>query len=176
MYVQHNQGREHGRGGRSFGRNGGCGHGNNNEERGKMNKQNWCGRGRGRVRGGHSNRPNVECYNCGKYGYYAKDFYAEKKVEENANLVEEDEKKDEGILMMENEGITLNSDILWYLETGAMNRMCEHKHLFIDIQDINDGHVSFGDSTKVPVKGRRKICFSQKEEKEDTIDDIYYVP
>jgi len=34
------------------------------------------------------------------------------KVEENANLIEEDETKDKGILMMTNEDITMDSDIV----------------------------------------------------------------
>ena len=97
-------------------------------------------------------------------------------MEENENLVEEDETKDEGILMMSNEGVTLDSDMVRYLDTGASNHMCGHKHLFIDIQDIEDGYVSFGDSTKVLDKGRGKICFSQKNGKEGTVENVYYVP
>jgi len=80
-------------------------------------------------------------------------------VEENANLVEEDETKDEGILMMANEGIIMDSNMVWYLDIDVSNHMCGHKHLFFDIQEIEDGHVSFGDSTKVPFKGRGKFCF-----------------
>jgi len=90
--------------------------------------------------------------------------------------VEEDETKEEGILMMANEGVTLDSDMIWYLDTGGSNHMCGHKHLFLDIQEIEDGHVSFGDSTKVPIKGRGQIFFSQNEEKEGTMEDVYYVP
>jgi len=54
----------------------------------------------------------------------------------------------------------MNSDMVWYLDTGASNHICRHKHLFVDIQEIEDRHVSFGDSTKVPIKG--KICFSRR--------------
>jgi len=81
-------------------------------------------------------------------------------VEGNTNLVKEDETKDEGILMMANEGITLDSDMVWYMDTGASNYMCIRKHLFADIQEFEDEYVSFEDSTKVPVKGRGNICFS----------------
>jgi len=77
--------------------------------------------------------------------------------------------------MMVNEGVTLDSDMVWYLEIGASNHMREHKYLFVDIQEIEDEHGFFGDSTSVPVKGRRKICFLQKDEKECTMEDIYYV-
>jgi len=47
--------------------------------------------------------------------------------------------------------------------------MCRHTHLFVDILEIEDGHVSFGDSTKVPIKGKGKIFFFPKEWK-----DKYY--
>jgi len=84
---------------------------------------------------------------------------------EESNLVEGDEIKDEGILTMANEGITLNSDMVWYLDNGASNHMCRHKHLFIDIHEIKDGHVSFGDSTKVSAKGRGKYVFPKRTKK-----------
>ena len=34
--------------------------------------------------------------------------------------------------------------------------MCGHKHLFVNIQEIEDGHVSFGDLKKIPIKSRKK--------------------
>jgi len=104
---------------------------------------------------------------------YVSNCYAKKKVEEDANLVEEDE----GILMMANEGILTNNDMVWYLDTSASNHMYAHKHLFVDIREIEDRHMSFGDSTKVPIKGKGKKCFSQKDGKTGTMKkDVYYVP
>ena len=51
----------------------------------------------------------------------------------NANLVKEDETKEEGILMMANEDVPMNSDVIWYLDTSASNHMCGNKNLFLDI-------------------------------------------
>ena len=56
----------------------------------------------------------------------------------------------------------MDSDMVWYLDTGASNHMCGHKHLFLDIQEIEDEHVSFGDSTKVAIKGWGKSMFFSK--------------
>jgi len=105
---------------------------------GQMNHQNWCARGRDHRRDDRSNPLNIECYNYNKYGHCVKECYAKMRVEENTNLMEEDETKDEGILMMGKEDVTLDSDMIWYLDTGANNHMCEHKHLFLDIQEIED--------------------------------------
>lgn len=127
--MQHNREREQGCGGRGYGRSADCRRGNNNEERGQMNQQKRCGRSHYRGRGGRSNRPNIKCYSCVKYGHCKKDCYTEKKVEVDVNLVKENETKDEGIPMMTNEGITLDSDMVWYLDTGTSDLMCGHKHL-----------------------------------------------
>jgi hypothetical protein len=84
--------------------------------------------------------------------------------------------KRDGVLMMAYKNIIPDSDTVWYLDTGASNHMCGHKHLFAEMQEVEDGHVSFGDASKVRVKGRGKIYFSQKDGKEGSIEDVYHVP
>jgi len=172
MYAENNRGRGRGRGGRFGGR--GRGGNYNSEEKKQPNQQNWRGRGRGRGRGSWSSRASVECYNCGKPGHYANECWSEKKVKENANLVEKE--ANDGVLMMAHKDTTSESDTIWYLDTGASNHMCGHKHLFVEMKEIDDGHVSFGDASKVQVKGRGKIWFYQKDGKEGHIENVYYVP
>ena len=50
--------------------------------------------------------------------------------------------------MMANDENDTNNETVWYLDTGASNHMCGHKHLFTEMRVIEDGHVSFGDASK----------------------------
>ena len=49
------------------------------------------------------------------------------------------------------------------------------KHLFTDLREINYGFVSFGDASKVEVKGKGEISFSKIEGRQRKIEDIYFV-
>ncbi|GJV97013.1 retrovirus-related pol polyprotein from transposon TNT 1-94 [Tanacetum coccineum] len=80
--------------------------------------------------------PNVDCYNCGKHGHYAKDCRSPKRTEEKTNLVTEPQ---------------------------------------VEESEVVQGRVSFGDTSKIDVKGRWKIRFFQNG-KESMIEDVYYVP
>jgi GAG-pre-integrase domain len=89
--------------------------------------------------------------------------------------VKEEEAKDDGVLMMAYDDTILNSDTVWYLDTGASNHMCGHKYLFVEMQEIKDGQVSSDDASKIGVKGRVKIHFLHNG-KESAIENMYYVP
>ena len=96
-------------------------------------------------------------------------------MEENTNLVTEEETKDE-FLLMANINTNIDSESIWYLDTGASNHMCGHEHLFKELQAVKDGHVSFGDASKVQVKGRGTICFFKNDGTRGTIENVHFVP
>ena len=108
-------------------------------------------------------------------GHVAKACRAEKRVEGTTNLAMEDV-TDEGLLLMAQDEENINNDTLWYLDSGASNHMCGHEHLFKEMQKTKDGHVSFGDASKVEVKRRGMIHFFQNDGVMGSIQDVYYVP
>jgi hypothetical protein len=162
------RGRDHGRG---------CGRGQGeNEERSNNNNNNIRGRGRGRGRGGRSNRYNVDCYNCDKYSHYVSECYYEKKVEENANFVAKEETENIDVVLLANKENDLKKENVWYLDINASNHMCGYKHMFIELKEIANGHVFFGDTSKVRVECECNILIKLKDGTQKFISSVYYVP
>ncbi|XP_074328114.1 uncharacterized protein LOC141666026 [Apium graveolens] len=97
-------------------------------------------------------------------------------VEEKANLAETEEKQENGVLLMAYKDVIPGDDILWYLDSGASKHMSGLKHLFTDLKEMDSRFVSFGDLSKIEVKGKGDICFCQMDGRQGKIEDVYYVP
>ena len=72
--------------------------------------------------------------------------------------------------------VTTSQKNVWYLDTRASNPMCRKKEIFVEFDEAVYGNVTFGESSKVGVKSRLKILIKLKNENQDYIYDIYYVP
>ncbi|KAL6581789.1 hypothetical protein OROMI_005803 [Orobanche minor] len=122
--------------------------------------QNFRGRGRGRFQQ-RGDKSHVRCYNCNKYGHFSYECRAPK-AEEMNHLSTAKEDEDVGTVVFltykENEEGEKNT---WYLDSGASSHMSGQKELFTEIDDTVHGEVTFGDSSKAPIKGKVLLqrCF-----------------
>jgi hypothetical protein len=80
------------------------------------------------------------------------------------------------VVLLANKEADSNNESVWYLDTGASNHICDYKHMFTEIEEIVEDHVSFGDASKVKVKGQDKILIQCKDGNERFISNVYYVP
>ncbi|GKE74563.1 hypothetical protein Tco_1536604, partial [Tanacetum coccineum] len=87
--------------------------------------------------------------------------------------VEEEVKVSDIVTMAYEYDVAINT--VWYFDTAASNHMCGDKRLFVEMKDVVDGCVLFGDELKVKVKGCSTICLSD-DDKEIRVEDVYYVP
>lgn len=145
---------------------------NNNFKKGESSTR---GRGRGSPNT-RFDKSQTQCYNCQKFGHYASECrFSKNRVEEETNYVEEKNQTVETVLLARksNEGSQEN---MWYLDTGASNHMCGKRSMFVDLDESVSGNVSFGDDSRVSVKGKGKILIRLKDGRHDFISNVYYVP
>ena len=90
--------------------------------------------------------------------------YAKDEVQEDSTLLLACQDKDGG------------KENTWYLDTGASNHMCGKRSMFVELNESVSGNVSFGDESKVPVKGKGKILIRLKNGGHQFISNVYYVP
>jgi hypothetical protein len=73
--------------------------------------------------------------------------------QKNANFVAKEETENNDVVLLANKENGPEKENVWYLDTGASNNMCGYKYMFIELKEIANGHVSFGDTSKVRVEG-----------------------
>ncbi|XP_058181305.1 uncharacterized protein LOC131299741 [Rhododendron vialii] len=97
-------------------------------------------------------------------------------VGEQDNYVEKEYKEVGPTLLLAYNGSNGDQSDVWFLDTGASNHVCGKKSMFIELDEAVQGHVTFGDHSKVSVKGKGKILIKLKNGNHDFISDVYYVP
>ncbi|KAL4179951.1 hypothetical protein AMTRI_Chr13g89770 [Amborella trichopoda] len=166
--------------------NGMRGHGRGNFNYGGVRDQNHAQAQRGQGRGKFSRPYNhsryeksmIQRYNCKKYGHYSSKcrYRSQNDVFEIANFVEKKNGEEEPTLLLAYKDKNDNQINTCYLDPRASNHMCGRKELFVELNKLSHGHVTFGDSSKRPLKGKGKILIKMKNGGHQFISDLYYVP
>ncbi|GJY18952.1 retrovirus-related pol polyprotein from transposon TNT 1-94 [Tanacetum coccineum] len=119
-------------------------------------------------------KPQIQCYNCRKFGHYANDYTSSRQVQEKANLVGvEDE--DELTLLMARHDEQEERIEPCHIDFTASNHMMSEEDLFIKMEK-SKGNVTFGYESKALVKGKGKILIRAKDGSHLYISDVYNVP
>ncbi|KAK2971871.1 hypothetical protein RJ640_000888 [Escallonia rubra] len=94
-------------------------------------------------------------------------------MEERNNFAPAEEKNMEDAIFLTYRGNEKCKKNVWYLDTGASNHMCGRKELFTDLDETIKGEVTFGDSSKIPMKGKGMFTnFKKAMTKEFEMTDI----
>ncbi|KAI5385121.1 hypothetical protein KIW84_071928 [Lathyrus oleraceus] len=151
--------------GRGRGQDRGRGRGHGGEGRGSYNnysnngERSWnpqATRGRGRENSwSRCDKSQIKCFNCNKIGHYASECRFSKNVVEKVNFVEEKGGEEENLLLACQNQVEEKRN-KWYLDTDASNYMCDDQSMFVEINEATTGNISFGDDSKIPVKGKEE--------------------
>ncbi|KAH9751752.1 hypothetical protein KPL71_014419 [Citrus sinensis] len=90
------------------------------------------------------------------------------RIEERVNYVEEKNGED-GTLLLACNDTSGGQENTWYLDTGASNHMNGNISMFMELSESVNGSVTFGDDSKVLVKGKDKSRAKLDEKSEKFI-------
>lgn len=90
---------------------------------------------------------------------------------ERANVIEEEE----NLLLACKEGMDTDSNNVWNLDIRCSNHTTRKKKLFSFLDEFVHGEVSFGNKSKVLLKGKGNINILSKNGTSVTISNVYYV-
>ncbi|XP_019257646.1 PREDICTED: uncharacterized protein LOC109235853 [Nicotiana attenuata] len=76
--------------------------------------------------------------------------------EEKNNFVESKNEDEDATLLLACKGEESVEKHRWYLDSGASSHICGKKDLFVELEELNRGTITFGDSSRVKIKGKGK--------------------
>ena len=134
---------------------------------------------RGGKKNYNSNKSNVECYYCHKYGHYASECWKKQgdqsKQNDNVADVNMGNANNPTAFIMCNIGEE-GSPKVWYLDNGCSNHMSRNESLFSFIDKNFKSEIKMGNNGIISIlgKGSIMVCTKQGEKKE--IQNVYFSP
>ena len=166
-------------------------------------KEEWQKRKNQKNRGTNSyqwvkDKSRVRCFNCQGQGHFAAECRKPKRDKEQKTEINLAQIDDEPALLLtecdtENKSTLLLNEgnvvprldrnkkkeiesNVWYLDNGASNHMTGQRSNFKELDEKVTGHVRFGDSSTVEIKGKGSVMFKCKNGEEIVFSDVYFIP
>ncbi|KAL1363583.1 hypothetical protein AAHE18_03G158700 [Arachis hypogaea] len=157
------------------------GRGRGNYNQGSYNNFTPPNQERGRGRGNfYQERTNFNCFHCGKYAHKAADCRFKMVNNNQAHVAENQHQNTDDNPGIQTLFFTSNSCAedanIWYLDNACSNHMSGRKELFSSLNDSVKPLLKFGNSTKIPIEGKRHIPIRLKDGSLSYISDIFYAP
>lgn len=96
--------------------------------------------------------------------------------EANELMIHETVYLNEGKIVPSNYEVSNKEDDVWYLDNRASNHMSGDKRYFSSIDDSITGKVWFGDDSRIDIKGKGTIEFTDRNGDARKITDVYFIP
>jgi len=127
-------------------------------------------------------KKKVKCYNCQKFGHYARDCWdgdgAKNRPKKNArvHLAEEENSDEEVVMLMAETEAKLDGENLWYLNSGCSTHMTGKKDWFVQIRDVSQENIRFANDSSLTAKGTGRVVLRNSGGKDVIIENVLYVP
>ncbi|XP_042460733.1 uncharacterized protein LOC122044288 [Zingiber officinale] len=98
-------------------------------------------------------------------------------MEETNNYAESNDAKEDldPTLLLACKNDQDENDSTWYLDSGASSHIYGRRNLFVELDESTDGDITFGDSSKVQVKGKGALLMHSKDGSHQLISNVFYV-
>ncbi|CAJ2667154.1 unnamed protein product [Trifolium pratense] len=132
---------------------------------------------------GKFNLKNIQCYNCQKFGHFAKDCRGKKvpryggKNKAEAHIAQEDSDSEvDPTLYMATITDIEDDQEHWYLDTGCSNHMTSHRDWLINFNSSSKTKIRFADNRTIPAEGVGDVLIKGKKGNQAIITGVLYVP
>ncbi|CAJ2663346.1 unnamed protein product [Trifolium pratense] len=126
-------------------------------------------------------KSTIQCYNCDKYGHYAKECKAPKKNQsqnsgEEANVAQDDSTSEDDVNFMVTITDEAADSMVWYFDTGCSNHMTGNRSILTDFDKCFNTKIRLADSNSIAAEGIGNVVIQRHNGRKAVIEKVLYVP
>ncbi|GAU43786.1 hypothetical protein TSUD_378110 [Trifolium subterraneum] len=123
----------------------------------------------------------IQCYNCNKYGHYASECKAPKKMksqntEEEANVAQDGSTSEDDVSFMVTITDETAKSMIWYFDIGCSNHMTGNKSILTDFNKCLNTRIKLANGNFIAAEGMGNVVIQRSNGKKVVIEKVLYVP